>query len=470
MLAIATVRQANTTAFAAARGRGADGRFGAKGFGRALYQKYSTYGANGSGRSGSGKWISRMLSYLRSGLQSLVTKTPTKTSAAKLFSQAGRLSQSSGAGWVGRLVHRATLSQIGGGHGTTARTVIQKLTGQLRVWSGASRLTAAHRLSTTSTARWAFGNGGKWSPFLNLFAQSMRSLSSPSHLTSARVVMAQIQRQAMAGMTTQQRRNASVLSPLAHETCIRLLNPNDSLGAAAEIFAGNYKKQPQKKTNAAALSDQQPNTATTDLHPVAKATQKRAIAVDRCVTITIPCSISVPRMEMAADSSSPKDMMQMLTDANEAQQRHNLLLSRLLEKLSATGWDISYQVISQPNEYIQVALSPSSGITSASKLESLLCDWGFDMSLFAATISNPRVPPKALSATVSFPSSKAVSNDTGISSPWELDGAMDSRLFSLIVDEVVDPEEAYRDEVRDFLVRLDKMPRISSTTVAPAKM
>ncbi|KAJ2309609.1 hypothetical protein IWW52_005641, partial [Coemansia sp. RSA 2704] len=47
---------------------------------------------------------------------------------------------------------------------------------------------------------------------------------------------------------------------------------------------------------------------------------------------------------------------------------------------------------------------------------------------------------------------------------------LDSRMFSLIVDEIVDPEEVYRQQVRDFMAELETMPRISAAQGSPAHL
>ncbi|KAJ1798226.1 hypothetical protein LPJ75_006895, partial [Coemansia sp. RSA 2598] len=204
------------------------------------------------------------------------------------------------------------------------------------------------------------------------------------------------------------------------------------------------------------------------LHPVAKAAQEAAsVPVDQCVTITIPYTISSASLAAANDggqqqTSSPlSNVAQLISDVQRVQQRHALLLSRLTEKLASTGWSIQYHHISAPTESIQIALPPSSGIHTAADLEALLCDWGFDMALFAATICDPVSPPPASKPAAAKNGIASHSMNSGTSAVTADSDDIDSRLFSLIVDEVVDPEEAYREEVRDFLAQIEQMPRLS---------
>ncbi|KAJ2535299.1 hypothetical protein EV175_006928 [Coemansia sp. RSA 1933] len=187
--------------------------------------------------------------------------------------------------------------------------------------------------------------------------------------------------------------------------------------------------------------------------------------MERCVTITVPYTLPAPDVLAGARGPSSEEVFKALTGLQQAQQRHDLLLSRLVERLSASGWNVQYKQIDQPVLSLQVGLPPSTGITSARACEALLCDWGFDLSLFAATVRNP-VQPVANAR----PKYAAVSSNAQTGSNMDLYSSedIDSRLFSLIVDEVVDPDEAYREDVQDFLEQLEQMPQLSRTTHRPA--
>ncbi|KAJ2488848.1 hypothetical protein IWW37_004476 [Coemansia sp. RSA 2050] len=462
MLAIAAARQLVTAA-----------NFKAGRIGRATYQTYSPHGR---GVRGDGKWPSRLLAYLHNAINSASAQVskhaPTRNGLSS--TAAGRLRETlpRGLGWTSRFAPRITgaaksaMSRLG--TSSYIRSISQRLAAQLKVWPGASRLAGSHMASKS----WAFGSGGKWSPYLKIFTRSMRGPFAMSSSSPARAIMAQIQRQTMVSLMTQQRREFSMVSPLAHETRIQMLAPEPASvtdrsfrrpSASARISSACKKSVPvtvgeRLSETASPLQ----NSKASALPPAAKAFQERAYLADQCVTITIPYSAPAKSQPLNECYTSPSDVAKLLADADKLQRQHHLLLSRLIERFSATGWDIYYQHVSVPAEGIEIALSPSSAIRTAAELESLLYSWGLDISQFAATLRNPRVLPQACpmppdvsqSAT---PTSLALDSDGS----WD-SGSMDSNLFSLVIDDVVDPEEAYREGVSEFLVQLDQMPSLSS--------
>ncbi|KAJ2809667.1 hypothetical protein H4S07_003124, partial [Coemansia furcata] len=448
--------------------------------GRATYQTYSPHGR---GVPGDGKWPSRLLSYLRNAFSSasakmskhvLTANGPSNTAAGRL-----REAMPRGLGWTSRLVPRAScaaksaMSRLG--TNASLRSISQRLAAQLRVWPGASRF-AGSRLGVKN---WAFGSGGKWSPYLKIFARSMSGLSMMNNASPARVIMAQIQRQTMVGLMTQQRREFSMVSPLAYETRIRFLAPESTSAtdhSSGRLAAGARVSSTCKRT-APVTAKKSPSEVALPLrysdansfHPAAKTSQDRASLADQCVTITIPYSAPVKNKPLGENGTSPNDVFKLLADADKLQRQHHLILSRLIERLSATGWDVYYQHVNEPAEGIEIALSPASGICTVVELESLLCSWGFDTLNFCATLREPRVLPVATTTMSDVPLSIAptsVALDSDRS--WNSE-SMDSNLFSLIIDEVVDPEEAYREEVCDFLNQLDRMPRLSFTCAKPGR-
>ncbi|KAJ2136348.1 hypothetical protein IW136_003940, partial [Coemansia sp. RSA 678] len=167
--------------------------------------------------------------------------------------------------------------------------------------------------------------------------------------------------------------------------------------------------------------------------------------------------------------ASSADVAHLLVDMHKTQSRHTLLLTRLIERISATGWNVQYQQVKRHTECIEIAIPPSSGITKASDLDSLLCSWGFDTSLIAAVICDPRVPPASGDAAAkekSHACTATTNSEASAASLLDLED-LDSRMFSLVVDEVVDPEEAYCEQVRDFLEDLESMPRLSAPKSVP---
>ncbi|KAI8320066.1 hypothetical protein GQ54DRAFT_312989 [Martensiomyces pterosporus] len=452
---------------------------------RAGYQTHSAHGSPlGRGPRSGSSWISRLLAYLRGGANA-VANSASKAGSGGAFSKtaAGRLRAAmprGPAGWLARLSGRApalakpTSAARLGARGYL-RSIGQLLSQHFRGGSGASRW-AGRRLDPS---RWAFGPGGRWSPYARIFVQSFSSLSAQHNFASARVIAAQIQRQTMAGVMTQQRRDPSLVLPFAHETRIRLLPTEDTMGADGQGTAPRSNATAAQKLAARRTAERDTGShAATDvpglsagkgqrLHPAAVSAQAAAaIPVEQCVTIAVPYVISAVSQLPAGQHASSADVAQHLAEAQKLQQRHALVLSRLLERIAATGWSVQYQHVSSPVDGILIAVAPSSGIHTAAELESLLCDWGIDVSALAATVSNPRVSPTAdnTASPPKMPSkdrtpSRPSAELTSISSQ-EFDD-IDSRLFSLIVDEVVDPEEAYREEVRDFLAELERMPHIS---------
>ncbi|KAJ2336473.1 hypothetical protein GGH92_007756 [Coemansia sp. RSA 2673] len=470
MLATAAARQLLTTA-----------KFRAGHIGRATYQTYSPHGR---GVPGDGKWPSRLLAYLRNAYSSASAQVSKRAMTGKGLSNtaAGRLREAMprGLGWTSRFVPRAScvaknaMSRLGA-H-SYVRSISQRVAAQLKAWPGASRFAGSH----LGSKNWAFGSGGKWSPYLKIFARSMSGPFVANSASPARAIMAQIQRQTMVGLMTQQRREFSMVSPLAYETRIRFLAPEPTFAtdrssrrstAGARVASACKKEVPAtaSKTPSEGALPLRRNDVNV-LHPAAKTAQARAALADQCVTITIPYSAPAKNQQpLSEHGASPNDVMELLADADKLQHQHHLLLSRLIERLSATGWDIYYQHVNSPTEGIEIALSPSSGICTVVELESLLCNWGLDTSHFAATLRDPRVLP-AVSPESDAPLSTAPTSVALSSDPSWDSGSMDSNLFSLIIDEVVDPEEAYREDVCDFLNQLDRMPRLSSMCVKPGRL
>ncbi|KAJ2343174.1 hypothetical protein GGH91_003278 [Coemansia sp. RSA 2671] len=463
MLAIAAARQLLATA-----------NFKAGRIHRATYQTYSPHGRR---VGGDGKWSSRLLAYLRDAFNSASAQVSKHAPTGNGLSStaAGRLREAvpRQLGWASRFAPRATgmaksaMSRLGAN--SYIRSVSQRLAAQMKVWPGASRFAGSHMASKN----WAFGSGGKWSPYLKIFTRSMRGPFAMSSASPARVIMAQIQRQTMVSLMTQQRREFSMVSPLAYETRIRMLAPEP-----ASVTDRNSRRSPasahmlstSKKPVPGAAGKRLGETAsplrgakTLALPPAAKALQERVSLADQCVTITVPCSAPAKSQPLGEYYTSSGDVAKMLADADKLQRQHHLLLSRLMERLSATGWSILYQHVNVPAEGIEIALSPSSGIRTAVALESLLCSWGLDISHLAATLRDPRAPPKPC------PMPDAASLALDSSSSWD-SGSMDSNLFSLVIDDVVDPEEAYREGVSEFLDQLDRMPSLSFMRAKPARV
>ncbi|KAJ2864184.1 hypothetical protein GGH94_003088 [Coemansia aciculifera] len=467
-------------ATAAAKQLLATAKFRAGHIGRATYQTYSPHGR---GIPGDGKWPSRLLAYLRNAYSSASAQMSRHVLTGNGLSNtaAGRLREAMprGLGWASRVVPRTScaaksaMSRLGA-H-SYVRSISQRLAAQLKVWPGASRFAGSHM----GSKHWAFGSGGKWSPYLKIFARSMSGPFMTNNASSARVIMAQIQRQTMVGLMTQQRREFSMVSPLAYETRIRFLAPEPAFAtdcssrrstAGARVSSACKKEVPataSKNPSEGALPLRRRDINV--MHPAAKTAQAHASLADQCVTITVPYSAPAKNQPLSEHGASPSDVFKLLADADKLQHQHRLLLSRLIERLSATGWDIYYQHVNNPAEGIEIALSPSSGICTVVELESLLCNWGFDTSHFAATLRDPRVLP-AVSPVSDAPLSAApISLALDSDRSWN-SGSMDSNLFSLIIDEVVDPEEAYREDVCEFLNQLDRMPRLSSMCVKPGRL
>ncbi|KAI9504655.1 hypothetical protein BX070DRAFT_222585 [Coemansia spiralis] len=445
--------------------------------GKASYQTSSSHGRPLQGKS---KWFSRFLDYLRSGASkaaasaakpgfSFAGRTFSKTAAERL-----RMAMPRGPAWLSRLAQCAPTSIKGAAmrmNGSTyVRFLSQRLSKQLLGWPGVARFVTQR----TDAGRLAFGGGGKWAPYMKQFMSSLRGLSVQANSAPARTIMAQIQRQAMACTITQERRELSTLSPLFGETRIRLLNAAEAGkdGPTSTALGKLYNRQRSAEkegkgsTNAVTgkNSSKDPNNANNqDMHPIAKAAQMAAVPMEQCVTITVPYTLAVPNHLAGIQNASIEDVSKALADLQQAQQRHSLLLSRLLERLSAASWNIQYRQVDRPVESIQIGLPPSTGITTARACEVLLCDWGFDIALFAATISSPLKPQSEQLAADRYANAKAGASNNISNSKTSLSGSedIDSRLFSLIVDEVVDPDEAYREEVRDFLELLEQMPQLS---------
>ncbi|KAJ1965736.1 hypothetical protein GGI12_000564 [Dipsacomyces acuminosporus] len=488
MLAYAAAKRASASAATDAA------RQGISKAARATYQTYSSPGSplGRNPRFGS-RWLSKLLAYLR-GSTNAIMSSAAKTSTGRAFAKtaAARLhaAMPKGPGWISRFAAKAP---------TLARTTSTARLGARGYLRAIAQAVGQHFGTGPSTSRlagrWAFGVGGRWAPYAKTFAQRFSTASSQHHLISARVIIAQIQRQAMAGVMTQQRKDLALISPFAHETRIGLLSHKEAQAADVHLVASHKsasaaqklaicKKNSNKATSSADAKGRPDNKSNQPhLHQVALDAQSAAGAaaaaaaaaaadiapIEQCVTITIPYVVSgMGQVPAAGQNVSSADVAQRFAQADKHQQRHALLLNRLLERISATGWNVRYQYVSSPAEGIQIALPPSSGISTGAALESLLCDWGIDTAHLAAAICEPSAPLAARAPIGNPPSrqnsrAQAQKKPSDILSPIsseEFDD-IDSRLFSLIVNEVVDPEEAYREGVMDFLAELERMPRLS---------
>ncbi|KAJ1722608.1 hypothetical protein LPJ53_002987 [Coemansia erecta] len=432
---------------------------------KAAYHAASPHGSPLSGGAGRGRWTSKLAHYLRKGFAAAVGAAPSKPAAAArsfLHTAAGRLAAKS----PRTMLHRITARLGAHSH---VKTLLGRLSHKIHLVPGASRLAAR----AANPRSWVFASGGRWQPYLRTLTHSLRSLSGPKNIASARVVMAQLQRQAIViGSLSQQRRDLASASPLSHGTKIAIQSARPRPTPAAATFATKASTDAAAMpASPAAAADAAADHLQTSqqLHRVAKSAQDAAaVPIEQCVTITVPYAISSGAQNQPGVLS---DVAQLISDVQRIQQRHSLLLSRLTERLAASGWSIQYRHISTPTEGIQIALPPSSGILTAAACEDLLCDWGFDLSLFAAIVRNPVSPPaqspKPLAGSAANPDASPGAARASTATTYDSDD-IDSRLFSLIVDQVVDPEEAYREEVRDFLAQIEQMPRLSRTVSTPA--
>ncbi|KAJ2665678.1 hypothetical protein IWW48_000129 [Coemansia sp. RSA 1200] len=442
--------------------------------GKACYQTQSSNGGRQLRGRGS-KLLTQLLDYLRNGVSKVVGNPPSgPISAGSAFSKtaAGRLHSAMPRGhtWVSRLARFAPKSIKNSSY---IRTLTKRVSSQFAGWPGVARFVGLK----SDAGRFAFSGGGKWSPYMRQFASSLRGVSRKGTASSAQAIIAQIQRQAIACAATQERRDMSTLSPIFGDLRVRILGAMDSaenLDAKSDTSAKHARKRlsgrnktSRRSESLAATEDVGPAMkANADaghgLHSVAEAVQRLAVPIARCVTITVPYTPSLSSAFVDARDPSSEQVFKALAAQQQAQQRHDLLLSRLIERLSATGWNVQYKQVDLPVVSLQIGLPPSTGVTTARACEALLCDWGFDVSLFAATVRNPQQPvapsSEATGARAAADARSATSSKAVDSSNSE---DIDSRLFSLIVDEVVDPDEAYREDVRDFLEELEQMPQLS---------
>ncbi|KAJ2371193.1 hypothetical protein H4S02_009643, partial [Coemansia sp. RSA 2611] len=374
----------------------------------------ATYQTQSHGRSmhGRGKWVSRLLAYLQGGLgavkHSSLANAFSNTAAARLRVISARAAS-------------ATRTAARGGF---MRSASQRITSLLYSAPVSSRFAGR----SAGAGQWAFAKGGKWSPYVNIFTHSLRTLSSRSRATSAQVIMAQIRRQAVMGCMTQQRKGLAIALPhtrdVQFETLVSVAGRTEET-AAAKLAAGGTK-MPAARSKGTSSSGSQ-------LHPATTAAQESAVPFDQCVIISIPYGPpSVTSLLSGNGQASLADVTHVLSSQQQAQNRHTLLLTRLIERLSATGWELQYRQTTHGTGCIEIAIPPSSGVTTASELDALLCTWGFDTALIAAVICDPRASPANQP-----PSPHAAANGVELSGTMssELDD-LDSRMFSLIVDEI----------------------------------
>ncbi|KAI9476887.1 hypothetical protein LPJ78_004149 [Coemansia sp. RSA 989] len=428
MLAIATAvklrsRIANSTALGVSR------------VGKVAYQTHST-----QGRNVKSKWFSRLLAYFQSGLNALKNTTTASSNSA-----AGRLQAAMprGPNWLRSIAARASAA-VRQPYAIRGGFVSQRLKGLL----------SNRPISFGYRGRLAFEKGGKWSPFMNMLASNMRTLSAGGGTPSAQIIMAQLHRQSL-GCMAEQRRGLAIALPRSQKACARMLESSPQQPAATRM-ASEHADTRNTCSNSAedSVSCIQGNV---QMHPTAMAAQEAAVPFEQCVTIIIPYML--PK---SVNSLALADMASHLAKMSRMQHQHDLFLARLFERLSQTGWQVQYREVMRQSECIEVAIPPSSGIVLAKDMDAILCEWGFDTSLMAVEINDPLVATasKGIAAPHSNPAS---SQALGSSLSLSLLEDSNSELFSLIVDDVVDPEEAYRQQVHDFLADLESMPRVSKS-------
>ncbi|KAJ2613803.1 hypothetical protein H4S08_002013 [Coemansia sp. RSA 1365] len=432
--------------------RGAFSRTAALGLGytgRATYQTHAHQGRQIYGRN---NWGARLLSYLCSGLD-LLTDVATR-----------RFSPSTAARRLRMAMLRRPSTWL---RGLGLRAPIAVRSAAPRLSSGYFRLLVRQLASQKMSMRGsAFGSGGRWSPFTNMFVQSFRAFSVQGNFPLAKASMAQIHHQAAIGLLTQQRKDFAIALPLARYTQTK----------------HHVRRSSCSRRTVQSSAAEMPNIShiplPVDIMPLAervgqgtlansKAEEAAAFAT-HCVTIVVPrvyASTFSAKDSFVDGNAFSADVARVLVDdVCRAQSRHTTLVLRLIERISAAGWNVQYRRIIKQVECIEIAIPPSSGITTASSFEELLCEWGIDASLLGAEVENPRVKAGVTGAGVYSKRQSSFNMSSSVSSTGtDITQDLDSQFFSLIVDEVVDPEEAYRDQVRDFLADLDRLPRLRET-------
>ncbi|KAJ1808842.1 hypothetical protein LPJ56_006057, partial [Coemansia sp. RSA 2599] len=236
-------------------------------------------------RMGGSKWSAKLLQYVQSSIRAFFgaigpSQKATADTAARSFMRtaAGKF-----AAKAPRIVAKGAAATRLATTQTHMRLLLKQISRKLPMIPGVSRF-AGRAINPRS---WAFGSGGKWYPYLRTVTQSMRSLSGPKNIASARIIMAQLQRQALvAGGFSQQRRDLSSVSSLAHGTKIGLLSTRSQATPAASKFAKGEGEKDFKANSAiqagsggkagkgGAASAREPGQQL--LHPVAKAAQEAA--------------------------------------------------------------------------------------------------------------------------------------------------------------------------------------------------
>ncbi|KAJ1736004.1 hypothetical protein LPJ61_000221 [Coemansia biformis] len=411
---------------------------------RATYQTYAEHGRQLHARA---SWPSRLLAYLRYGIDAVTGAAAKRPSLRHAFSgtAAERLQAAlpRGPGWLRGLQGRASAAaqRTAAGCGHNGR-LVWKLVAPLHGLAGAPR--AAARL--VGYRPWAFERGGRWSPYAATLAQAFRAQSVQQAANPAQTVAAHFRRLAVAGIVAQQQhRGLAIALPQSH-------GARRGLGATRQSSTGGRVSAKSSAASFASHASEGPPR-----QPMAR---EAGVPVEQWATITVPLAPPTAAAAAAAAGHHPLDARASLADAarqlagiHGAQSRHAMLLSRLLERLLATGWGVQCRQTGRHAECLEIALPPASGIYTAGDLEALLGEWGLDASMLAAVFS---APSRAHSRA---PSGRSASAELSAGSS-EL-GDLDSRLFSLIVDEIVDPEEAYREQVREFLADLERIPRLS---------
>ncbi|KAJ2775981.1 hypothetical protein IWQ57_000138 [Coemansia nantahalensis] len=357
---------------------------------------------------GRGRWPSRLVAYLQGGLDALTGTAARHASLQKtiLGTAAGRLRAAAPPrpGWLRGLQARVSAA---------ARSVAAGYT---------------HNRLLLGQRPWAFERGGRWSLYTDTFSRAFRELSARGTSRSTQAAVAHMRRLAAAGLATQQPRGLAIALPQT-----RSVHAAPGVGTRA-LASSRAPSRSSTAPLAAAPAEKWPTVAIPLAPPVAGANHLRAGA-----------------------RVTPAGAKQQLAEILQARAMHELLLSRLIELLSDAKWAAEFRQAGTHAERLEIALPPSSGVATAQELEALLLEWGFDVSQLAAVISGPFAAPQPLAS----PGRNAVASakDLGFSS--EL-GDLDSQLFSLIVDEIVDPEAAYREQVQEFLADLERMPRLSA--------
>ncbi|OLY81341.1 hypothetical protein AYI68_g4556 [Smittium mucronatum] len=171
-----------------------------------------------------------------------------------------------------------------------------------------------------------------------------------------------------------------------------------------------------------------------------------------------------------------QDLLKFTEQVQRVNQDQILYINRLLERLTHSQLDLVFINLDfQDGGSIAIIFNSISQVGDSNTVLGLLYSWGMDLETLGAKIKTP--------VKVKNPSNDGIFNNPLVSyqgdshlspnrvlSDDELERYLDSSLFSLITDDIVDPDELHKYETFEFINCIESAPSLTSSHYTPSSM